>query len=64
VTQTEIFIQADSRQAYSSAEVTKNTKGYSWSCKVYVPAGQEHRIMVTLRTLESELREAYGDSEE
>lgn len=55
---------AESRQAFSSVEVTKNTRGYSWSAKVYVPAGEEHRLMLILRTLESELREVYGDKQD
>lgn len=63
MTQTETSVQAEGRQAYSSATVTKNTKGYSWEAKVYVPVGEEDTLLPKLRKLEQELRDEFGDSE-
>lgn len=54
---------AEGRQAYSSVEVTKNTRGYSWSCKVYVPIGEEETAIPKLINLELGLREIYGGQE-
>lgn len=51
---------ARSEQAYSSASVTKNTKGYSWEAKVYVPAGDEETIPAKLEALESSLAHRYA----
>ena len=47
-------------EAYSSASVTKNTKGYSWEAKVYVPAGAEDTIAPKLEALEAQLRALYA----
>ena len=47
-------------EAYSSASVTKNTKGYSWEAKVYVPAGAEDTIAPKLEALEFQLRALYA----
>lgn len=63
MTQTETYVQADGRQAYSSATVTKNTKGYSWEAKIYVPAGEEDTLVPKLRELEQKLRDEFGESE-
>lgn len=56
-------VSTESRQAYSSVEVTRNTRGYSWAAKVYVPAGEEDTAIPKLINLELGLREIYGGQE-
>lgn len=63
MTQSDTPATAESRQAFSSVEVTKNTKGYSWAAKVYVPAGEEETAFAKVRELERQLRDEYGDTE-
>lgn len=52
---------ADGRQAFSSVEVTRNSRGYTWSCKVYVPMGEEDTALPKVQRLEMALREMYGE---
>lgn len=54
----------EGRQAFSSVEVTKNTKGYSWAAKVYVPAGEEETAFAKVRELEKQLRDEYGEKDD
>lgn len=53
----------EGHQAYSSVSVTKNTRGYSWEAKVYVPIGEEDTAIPKLINLELGLREIYGGQE-
>jgi hypothetical protein len=48
------------REAFSSVELTRNTKGYQWVIKVYVPAGEEETALPKVQELDRELRETYG----
>jgi hypothetical protein len=48
------------REAFSSVELTRNTKGYQWVIKVYVPAGEEDTALPKLRELDDQLQAQYG----
>jgi hypothetical protein len=63
MTQEQQSAASEGRQAWSSVEVTKNTRGYSWSAKVYVPAGEEDTALPKVQRLELALREMYGAEE-
>lgn len=47
------------RQAFSSVEITKNTKGYSWAVKVYAPAGDEMVALTKAKALNEALKAEY-----
>lgn len=63
MTDQDSIVSAEGRQAWSSVEVTKNTRGYSWSVKCYVPAGEEDTALPKVQRLELALREMYGEVE-
>ena len=56
-----IEMQATSeRQAFSSVELARNSKGYNWTIKVYVPAGEEDTALPKVQELDAQLRAEYG----
>lgn len=59
--QTETYIQAGSeKQAYSSVEVSRNSRGYTWSVKLYCPIGEEDGLLPKIEEMEGLLRAKFG----
>jgi hypothetical protein len=59
---TESTATAEGRQAFSSVEITKNSRGWSYSVKVYCALGDEDIALDKAREMEHLLRQEYGDS--
>ncbi len=53
---------AEGRQAFSSVEISKNSRGYSYSVKVYCALGDEDWALDKARELEHRLHADYGDT--
>lgn len=50
-------------QAFSSVEITKNSKGHVWSIKVYVPAGREDEALARAKSIDHALTIEYGEGQ-
>lgn len=55
--------QTSTHDAYSSVELARNTKGYNWTIKVYVAAGDEQLAIVKVRMLDEQMRAEYGEQQ-
>ena len=47
-----------------SIEVSKNSKGYTWSVKKYFNAGKETETLTEIASIDKQLKDRFGDKPE